>query len=117
MYEIVYKDIEEKEEYENLVKKVLEECYKEENMEDSKLIITVTLTTPDNIQEINKQYRNIDRETDVLSFPMFEKEEIELKIKNRKFDNEDVLGDIVKKMYLDVPHIFIDTGLVNICHI
>ena len=95
MYEIVYKDIEEKEEYENLVKKVLEECYKEENMEDSKLIITVTLTTPDNIQEINKQYRNIDRETDVLSFPMFEKEEIELKIKNRKFDNEDVLGDIV----------------------
>ena len=95
MFEIIYKDIEENQEYEEIVKKVLSECYKEENMEDSKLIITVTLTTPNNIQDINKKYRNIDRATDVLSFPMFEKEEIDAKIENKEFYTEDILGDIV----------------------
>ena len=95
MFEIIYKDIEENQEYEEIVKKVLSECYKEENMQDSELIITVTLTTPNNIQDINKKYRNIDKATDVLSFPMFEKEEIDLKIKNKQFYTEDVLGDII----------------------
>ena len=77
MYEIVYIDIEKKQEYEEIAKKVLEQCYKEENIEDSKLIITITLTTPNYIHEINKQYRNVDRPTDVLSCPMFEKEDLE----------------------------------------
>lgn len=95
MYEIVYKDIEENQEYDEIVEKVLSECYKEENLQDSKLIITVTLTTPNNIQDINKKYRNIDRATDVLSFPMFEKEEIDVKIKNKEFYTEDILGDII----------------------
>ena len=40
---------------------------------------------------MNNQYRNIDKETDVLSFPMFEKEELE-KLENA---NQDILGDIV----------------------
>ena len=66
MYEIVYKDIEEKKEYEEIVEKVIKQCYKEERMEDSKLLITITLTTPDNIQEINRDYRGIDKATDVL---------------------------------------------------
>ena len=95
MYEIIYIDIEEKKEYEEIVKRVLEQCYKEELMEESKLYITVTLATPDYIHEINKQYRNVDRATDVLSFPMFEKEELEQKIKNKDYEHEDVLGDII----------------------
>ena len=80
MYEIVYKDVQENEKYEKIVKKVLEQCFKEEDMLDSKLYITITFTTPQNIKEINKQYRNIDKATDVLSFPMFEKDELETKI-------------------------------------
>ena len=64
-------------------------------MEDSKLYISITLTTPEHIHEINKQYRNVDRATDVLSFPMFEKEEIDNKIAKKDFEYEDVLGDIV----------------------
>ena len=95
MYEIVYKDIEEKKEYEEIVEKVIKQCYKEERMEDSKLLITITLTTPDNIQEINRDYRGIDKATDVLSFPMFEKEELTEKIKNKQYEHEDVLGDII----------------------
>ena len=95
MFEIVYDGIDEKEEYKNVIEKVLSQCFKEEKLENSKLCITVTLTTPKKIQEINKQYRNIDRATDVLSFPMFEKDELDKKIQKNDFENEDILGDIV----------------------
>ena len=95
MYEITYLDLEENKKYEETIKKVVEKCYEEENLTKSKLIITITLTTPENIRKINKEYRNIDRATDVLSFPMFEKEELTKKIKNQEFMYEDVLGDII----------------------
>ena len=95
MYEIVYDGIDEKEEYKKVIEKVLSQCFKEEKLENSKLCITVTLTTPETIQEINKRYRNIDRATDVLSFPMFEKDELDKKIQENDFENEDILGDIV----------------------
>ncbi len=95
MYEVLYNDIEEKKEYEEIVKKVISQCFKEESIENSKLSVTITLTTLENIQEINKTYRNINKTTDVLSFPMFEKDELELKIRNNDFIHEDVLGDIV----------------------
>ena len=34
--------------------------------------VSVLLTDNEGIREINRQYRDVDRETDVLSFPMFE---------------------------------------------
>lgn len=95
MFEIIYKEIEEKEEYEKIIKKVLEQCFKEEKLENSKLCITITLTNPENIKQINTEYRNIERATDVLSFPMFEKDELEEKIRNQDFKYPDVLGDII----------------------
>lgn len=95
MFEVIYKEIEEKEEYEETIKKVLEQCFKEEKIENSNLYITITLTNPENIREINKEYRNMDNATDVLSFPMFEKDELEEKINNKSFEHEEVLGDIV----------------------
>lgn len=95
MFEIIYKEIEEKEEYEKIIKRVLEQCFKEEKLLNSKLYITITLTNPENIKEINKQYRNIERATDVLSFPMFEKDELDQKIKDNDFKYPDVLGDII----------------------
>lgn len=95
MYEIVYKDVEKNKICEEVIEKVLKQCFKEEQLEDSKMSITVTLTNPENIKEINNQYRGIDRETDVLSFPMFEKDELDEKIAKKQFEHEDVLGDIV----------------------
>ncbi len=95
MYEIVYDGIKENEEYDKVIKKVVEQCFKEENLENSKLCLTITLTTPENIQKINKEYRNIDRATDVLSFPMFEKSELDEMIEKQEFEHEDVLGDLV----------------------
>ena len=95
MYEIVYQGIEEKKEYEKIVKKVLSQCFKEEELDHSKLLITITLTTPQNIQKINKEYRGIDKTTDVLSFPIFEKDELAQKISENEFTHEDMLGDII----------------------
>ena len=95
MFEVLYKDIEENKSYEELIKKVLTKCFEEEHLENSHLCITVTLTNPENIRKINKEYRNIDRATDVLSFPMFEKEELDEKIKKNDFEHEDMLGDII----------------------
>ena len=95
MYQLEYLDLEANDKYEEIIKKVVEQCFKEEKIENSKLYISITLTNPEHIHEINKQYRNVDRATDVLSFPMFEKDEIDEKIKNNDFEHEDVLGDIV----------------------
>ena len=96
MYEITYLNLEKgQEDWEGIVKKVLNKCFEEEGLLDSKLIMTITFTTPEEIRKINKKYRKIDRATDVLSFPMFEKEELDEKIKNKNFLYKDVLGDII----------------------
>ena len=94
-YQLEYLDLEQNDEYEKTIRKVITECFKEEKLENSKLYISITLTTPENIHKINKQYRNVDKETDVLSFPMFEKEELEQKIAKNDFEHEDILGDVV----------------------
>lgn len=95
MYEITYINLEEDKKYEKTIEKVIHKCFEEESLLKSNLTITITLTTPEDIKKINKKYRNIDKETDVLSFPMFEKAELEKKIKDEDFLYEDILGDIV----------------------
>lgn len=90
--EIEYLDIEPNEEYKKLINKVLIECFRVENMLEYNLYISIILTNPENIRKLNKEYRNIDKETDVLSFPMFEKNEID-SLKN--LNHEEALGDIV----------------------
>lgn len=92
MYETTYLDLKEDNLFEKIAKQVIEKCFEIEGLKNTKLIITITLTTPENIKEINKKYRNIDKETDVLSFPMFEKSEINQVIESK---NQDILGDIV----------------------
>lgn len=94
LIEIEFRDIEENEEYEDIIKRVVETCYNEEKMQEANLSISIILTTPENIKEINTKYRNIEKETDVLSFPMFEKEEINEMILNKN-NIPEVLGDII----------------------
>lgn len=89
--ELNYLDIEEKEEYKELISKVLKKCFEEENLKDKNLYVNVVLTDSRNIKTINKEHRGIDKETDVLSFPMYEKEELD----NIQIENEDILGDMV----------------------
>lgn len=93
--QIEFLDIEENDEYKELINTVINKCFEEENLKNTNLYISITLTTPQNIKDINKEYRNIDKETDVLSFPMFEQEEIKKIIESKQHIVEDVLGDIV----------------------
>jgi len=71
-----------KPEYEELIKQAVEGTLKYEGFE-KKCEVSVTFTDNEKIRILNNEYRNIDRETDVLSFPMDD-------------EGEDVvLGDIV----------------------
>ena len=65
--------------YEELIKKAVEAALEYEEFEND-CEISITITDNESIREINKEYRDIDRETDVLSFPM---------------DEDDMLGDVV----------------------
>lgn len=89
--QIEFLDIEEDEEYSKIIEKVVEKCFEEENLLKTHLYLSVILTTPNQIQEMNNTYRKINKATDVLSFPMFEKEEIP----NIISEIEEPLGDIV----------------------
>lgn len=87
--EVVYEGIIQDKKYEDIINKVYEACFKEEALYDFNIYISVIISDEKYIREINAKYRNVDKVTDVLSFPMFEKDEI----KNIK--NEEVLGDII----------------------
>ena len=89
--QIEFLDIEEDEKYSKIIEKVARKCFEEENLLKTKLYLSIILTTPDKIQELNNEYRKINKATDVLSFPMFEKEELE----NYKSQIVEPLGDIV----------------------
>ena len=105
--EINFLDIEENEEYISIINKVLKQCFESE-LKNKRLYVNIILTNPDNIQKLNKEYRSIDKPTDVLSFPMFEKEELQ----NMNNENYDVLGDIVisiekvKEQAIEYEHSF-----------
>lgn len=110
--EIIFLEIEENEEYKKIIEDVLKVCFKEEKIKNSNLYITITLTTPKKIQKINNEYRNIDKPTDVLSFPIFEKDEISKVINDSENKNEEILGDIiisiekVKEQAIEYGHSF-----------
>lgn len=87
--EIEYRELEANGNYDEFINQVIAQCFETENLENTHLYVSVILTTPNVIKQLNEKYRNIDKETDVLSFPMFEKEEI------HNIMEEEVLGDIV----------------------
>lgn len=48
--------------------------------------ISISVVSPEEIRQLNKEYRSVDKETDVLSFPLYERGQI---------PDEGMLGDIV----------------------
>ena len=92
-------DIELKIPYEDIIRQMVMATLDYENC-PYEAEVSVTVVDDKEIQEINKTYRNIDKATDVLSFPMYQYE------KAADFDNLDdsafnpesgelLLGDIV----------------------
>ena len=103
--EIVFKDIEKNENYEIIIERVMQKCFEVEKINPTSMYVCITLTTPNNIRKINKKYRNINKATDVLSFPMFEKKELDEIISNNLLKSwkmdlqngvlQEILGDII----------------------
>lgn len=113
LVEINWDSIQENREYEDKIVKILNKCFEEENLEDLNLYISVTLTSPTVIRKLNNEYRGIDKETDVLSFPMFEKNEIDEIVKNKQKQLvKETIGDIiisvekVKEQAVEYEHSF-----------
>lgn len=105
--EIIYKNINKKEKYESTIRDVVRECFRTEKLEETNLYISITLTNPEEIEKLNKQYRNIDRPTDVLSFPMFEKGDLEEFIeKSTQADNQNVQADILGDIVISIPRVY-----------
>ncbi|MBX6395245.1 MAG: rRNA maturation RNase YbeY [Alicyclobacillaceae bacterium] len=74
---------------EELVTRVLEEAARREGVSDAE--VSVTLVDDRRIWELNREYRGVDRPTDVLSFAMREGEEEPVLGE----DGRELLGDII----------------------
>lgn len=95
MIEINYNNIDKLPSEEKLIQKVVKTVLKEEDIIEN-IDVYITLTNNDEIHKINKEYRNVNRPTDVLSFPMYERDEIYTIKKDFKIDEtEKILGDII----------------------
>ena len=70
-----------------ILKPLLEYARKYENLEDTELEFSVIIVDNERIHEINREYRNIDRPTDVISFALEDNKEFD-------FENYRILGDI-----------------------
>ena len=75
---------------------------KKKNIKEQNVSISISAVGKDEIHQINKEYRNVDRPTDVLSFPIFSREEINefSSLEDSKKVKELELGDII--MCIDV---------------
>ncbi len=78
----------------NIIRKVVKQVLKNEKIIHD-VDVNITLTTNEEIHIINKEYRDVDRPTDVLSFPMYERDEIHLLKEEKKDDIPEILGDII----------------------
>lgn len=93
--ELVYNGVEENAEYKKIIDLVIDKCFSVEKLEKLNLYISITLTTPAEIRKINSEFRNIDKETDVLSFPMFEKAELDDMVQAGVNDIPETIGDVI----------------------
>ncbi|MBR4015233.1 MAG: rRNA maturation RNase YbeY [Anaerotignum sp.] len=79
-------------ELEEAVKQAAAEALRYENFAEE-CEISVSIVDNEEIRQINRQFRNIDKATDVLSFPMLTFQEGEQAERNE--DGEILLGDII----------------------
>ncbi|GMQ60044.1 rRNA maturation RNase YbeY [Vallitalea sediminicola] len=73
-------------EYENMINKVIDVSLDQEKC-PYEVEISITITNNEEIRKINKEYRDMDKPTDVLSFPLIDFSE------PSKFDDIDASSD------------------------
>ena len=94
MIEISYNNVEKTSNEEEIIEMVIKKVLEVEEIKHD-VNVYITLTNNEEIHKINKEYREVDRPTDVLSFPMYEREEINKLREEKKDDIEEILGDII----------------------
>ncbi|WP_082235972.1 rRNA maturation RNase YbeY [Halobacillus massiliensis] len=82
------------EDYVDLIERVIQFAAKKENI-PSEAELSVTFVNNKEIQEINRNYRQKDEPTDVISFAMQELGEDEIEVQSQNEDLPVILGDIV----------------------
>ena len=70
-----------------ILKPLLEYARKYENLEDTELEFSIIIVDNERIHEINREYRGIDRPTDVISFALEDSEDVPI-------EGYRILGDI-----------------------
>ena len=76
--------------------KAAELCVEKEGFSPDNMEISLTFVSGDEIRELNRTYRHVDRCTDVLSFPMIEDfNELETADDDAACDEDILLGDVV----------------------
>ncbi len=58
--------------YKKIIRQIYNETVKATGNDVANITITVSFVNRDRIKELNNQYRKVDRQTDVLSFPMLD---------------------------------------------
>lgn len=71
------------------LKKAAAACVANEGLVPENAEISLTFVSKDEIRELNRNYRNVDNHTDVLSFPLIED------FNDIEPDDEIMLGDVV----------------------
>lgn len=87
----------------SLLERILQQAGTVEGVTDGE--VDLTFVDDEQIHELNKEYRGIDRPTDVLSFAMNEETDEELQI-IYELDDEDELGnvpDVLGDIIISVP--------------
>lgn len=97
------------------IKKIVESAVEIESLNLNEICVSISSATKEEIKNINNKYRGIDRITDVLSFPIFSKEELD-DIRKQKDSNKKIksleLGDIIICLdVVKVQAIEYETGL------
>lgn len=77
------------------MEKAADRCAVSEGLDASRCEVSVSVVSPEEIRELNRDYRGIDRVTDVLSFPQYENPGEILEAQSRTGDEPAALGDVV----------------------
>lgn len=64
-------------------------CTEQEGLDPERVEISLTLVDADEIQQLNRDYRNVDKVTDVLSFPQYDD------LNDLPEEGELMLGDVI----------------------
>ena len=109
-------NINEKVDIENYIQEIVKNITNNEELYFDEISVSISSATKDEIKQINKKYRGLDKVTDVLSFPIFTKEELNdiIKKEDAKKIKSLELGDIIVCLdVVKVQAVQYETGILR----